>query len=185
MKSGQHLLESRHRAVRRTVIGGAGKGVEGDQVHLRSEWCQKPSQLTGLERAVVDPGQKNVFKGDPVPVPERESAAGRKDLLDGVDPSHRHDFPPKRIVRGTQADGQTDTRIGLAQGVNAGNQSRGRDRDAARRESGAIGMGQGADGRNQGLKVGQWFAHSHEDDVVDVGLSGRECLDKSCGQKPL
>ena len=142
--------------------------IVGDEVDLCFQTFGPLGEQVGLFEGIVDSFDEDVFEGELLllaggPVVERVEEIGEGPLI-----VHRHDPAPHFIGSAVEGDREADLLGVLGEFLDLWCQTGGGDGEAAGADVEAPGRGDGLDGGEEVGEVGQRFAHTHEDEVVDL-----------------
>ena len=116
--------------------------VHRDQVHMADHTVQQLCQLLGIRRAVVDPLDERILKGNAPSGGSEVIPAGLHELFHRPAAVHRHGLVAGFIVRRMQGNGQGNAQILLGKIVDAVHQSAGGQGDVPLSQIVSLGVGE-------------------------------------------
>ena len=163
----QEVLEGADGAGRGGLVGGAGRGVEADEVDAAVESPQGLGEACGVGQVVVEAAEHGVLEREaPLAAPVVLSQQG-EDLAEGECLLHGHDGQALLRHGVVEADGEVALAL-LDEALQAGDDAHGGDGDALGAPAQApVGGEDAADGQD-GVEVVHGFAHAHEDNVGEL-----------------
>ena len=117
---------------------------------------------------VVNTCNQNVFEVDALLLTVRVVFAGVEQTRQVIFAIHRHNFVSHQVSRAVERDRKAALQGFVGQLPDLRRQSAGRDGNVARANLEAPGRVDDPDGADHVGEVGQRFAHTHEDDVIDL-----------------
>ena len=142
--------------------------VVGDAVDLGFHFARHADEGGGVLGAVVDAGDEDVFKGQPLLFPLGVKGAGLEEHGERVFAVHGHDLRADLIGGAVEGDGEADLEGLLGEFADLRGEAAGGKGDVARAEADAPGGIDDADGAHEVGEVREGLAHAHEDDVIDA-----------------
>ena len=159
------------------VFRGAGPlqtfdGVVGDEVDLGVEASGEGGEGLDVGRGVVDAGDEDVFQGDHLALAIQVLLAGGGEVGEGMLAVDRHDLVADGVGGTVKGDGESELFRFVGELPDLWGEAGGGDGDLAGPDVGAPRGVEGTEGDEQVVVIGEGFAHSHDDEVVDETLRG-------------
>ena len=165
MAVGQSLAEPVDLRGGGPLVGDARRRVERNHVYLGPQSGEQAGEAAGVGHRVVDAPDQHVLERDPIPPLQGEGATRCEELGEWVAPIHGNERRPLLVGRAVQRDRQVRHDRFIRQPGERGDDANRRQRDPARRDSGAVRTGEDPQRAHRRIIVVQWLAHAHQDDV--------------------
>jgi len=138
-----------------------------NQVHLGKQPVCEGGQRPGLFNGIVHPGDQNILKRDHPAFLSLILLARRDQFLQRILAVHRHDSVAHLVGGAMQRDGEAELQRLVRQPANLRCEAAGGDGDLPGADAAAPRRVQDAQRREQVFIIGERFAHSHYDNVVN------------------
>lgn len=150
-------------------------GIVGDEVDMGMEVSGDGGEVAGLVEGIIDIPDEDKLEGGHPPGGGAKVLNGGDELFEGIFAIDRHNLLADLVGGSMEADGEPRLDRFASELLNLGDEAGSGNGDAASAEvESPIGIEDG-EGATKGAIIGERFAHSHEDDIIEgdaVGGSG-------------